>query len=365
MRRGIGRGVTIAVVAGGLAVASPLAAQACGCGGFVADERVQVDQETAVVQLMPGHEVVSMQFSAETKATRAAWVMPVPKRASMELGDQALFDQLDELTAPEVRTVEVEEDGNGADSGGAGAAPPSSKPPVRVTDRVTLGPYEVAQLTGSDPKAVTKWLTDNGFTISAKLSGGLAEYLADDWQVVAVKMSASGSHSLGGVLPPLRVSFDAPDPVYPMRLSAGAATAQSLRLYVLADHKVTASSPAPAAGDLELYFAGVNDQAKYPAVPATAGKPTFVTRYDGSWPEPSEITDDIAFAQAPTDEPHKTVITQRKVVHREQRQRTDAVAGESDFWHSGTALTLGIVVIALALVSTATGVVMLSRRRRG
>ncbi|TDQ05624.1 DUF2330 domain-containing protein [Labedaea rhizosphaerae] len=363
MRRGISRTLTVAVLAGGLGVASPLAAQACGCGGFVADEKVSVHQETAVVQLTPGHEVVSMQFAADTTATKAAWVMPVPRRASMELGDQALFDQLEQLTAPEVRTVEVEGDDDG-DGRGAGAAPPSSAPPVSVTDRVTLGPYDVAQLTGSDPKAVAKWLTDNGFTISPKLSEGLAKYLSDGWQVVAVKMSGAGDHSLGGVLPPLRVSFDSPRAVYPMRLSAGASTPQSLRLYVLADHKMSATSPAPADGELQLYFAGVNDQARYPAVPATAGTPTFVTRYDGDWPTPSDITDDISFTQAPDDQPYKTVITQRKVVHHSVTAAADSSDSKSDFWHSGTALTLGIVVLALALVSTATGAVMLSRRRR-
>ena len=363
MRRGLGRALTIGVVAAGLGVASPLAAQACGCGGFVADQKVSVHQETAVVQLSAGHEVVSMQFAADTDATKAAWVMPVPKRASMELGDQALFDQLDKLTAPEIRTVEVE--GDDDDGGtGAGAAPSSSAPPVSVTDRVTLGPYDVAQLTGSDPKAVTKWLKDNGFTISAKLSEGLAKYLADGWQVVAVRMSGAGDHSLGGVLPPMRVSFDAPQAVYPMRLSAGATTPQSLRLYVLADHKMTATSPAPADGELQLYFAGVNDQAAYPAVPATAGAPTFVTRYDGDWQTPSDITDDISFTQAPDDQPYKTVITERKIVHHSVTAKADSSSAKSDFWHSGTALTLGIVVLVLALASTTTGVVMLARRRR-
>ena len=362
MRRGLSRTLAVAVLAGGLGVASPLAAQACGCGGFVADQKVSVHQETAVVQLTPGHEVVSMQFAADTAATKAAWVMPVPERASMELGDQALFDQLDQLTAPEVRTVEVE--GDDGDGGAAGAAPPSTQAPVSVTDRVTLGPYDVAQLTGSDPKAVTKWLTDNGFTISAKLSDGLANYLADGWQVVAVKMSSSGEHTLGGTLPPMRVSFDSPRPVYPMRLSAGASTPQSLRLYVLADHKMSATSPAPADGDLRLYFAGVNDQAKYPAVPATAGAPAFVTRYDGDWQTPSDITDDISFTQAPDDQPYKTVVTQRKVVHHSVTAAADSSGAKSDFWHSGTALALGIVVLVLALASIAAGVVMLTRRHR-
>lgn len=359
MRRGLGRAVAVAVVTSGLTVGAPLAAQACGCGGFVADQQVRVQQETAVVQLTSGHEVVSMQFAADTTATKAAWVMPVPHRASMELGDQALFDQLDKLTAPEVRTVEVEEDGDGS---GAGAASPTGRPAVTVTEHVTLGPYDVAQLAGSDPKAVTKWLSDNGFTISDKLSHGLAGYLADGWQVIAVRMSGSGDHSLGGLLPPLRVSFDAVTPVYPMRLSALATTPQALRVYVLAGHKMTATSPAPAAGELTLVFAGRNDQARYPAVPATGGAPAYVTRYDGQWTDPGRITDDITFSQAPADSPYREVITERKVVHHPVV--TVAAGGGSDFWHSGAALTIGIAVLVLALASTTTGVVMLVRRRQ-
>ena len=42
MRRGLGRAVAVAVVTSGLTVGAPLAAQACGCGGFVADQQVRV-----------------------------------------------------------------------------------------------------------------------------------------------------------------------------------------------------------------------------------------------------------------------------------------------------------------------------------
>jgi hypothetical protein len=360
MRRGLGRAVVVAAVAGGLAVASPLAAQACGCGGFVADQQVRVQQETAVVQLTAGHEVVSMQFAADTTATKAAWVMPVPKRAGLELGDQALFDQLDKLTAPEVKVVEVEED---ADGGSGAGAPQSGQAPVMVTDRVSLGPYDVAQLSGSDPSAVAKWLTENGFTLSAKLSGGLAQYLSQGWQVVAVRMSGTGTHSLGGVLPPLRVSFDAAEPVYPMRLSALATTPQALRVYVLAEHKMQASSPAPGTGELTLAFAGVNDQTAYPAVPATAGKATFVSRYDGQWTRPADISADITFSQAPNDQPYREVVTERRVVHRSTTESASATGTDESWWRSGTALGLGIGVLVLAVASTVTGVVMLTRRR--
>jgi hypothetical protein len=77
-----------------------------------------------------------------------------------------------------------------------------------------------------------------------------------------------------------------------MRLSGLARTPQSLRLYVLADHRIDASGPS-----LELYFAGRDE---------TRGK--FVTRYDGTWQDPSEITSDIQLATARTDDPYRTVI---------------------------------------------------------
>jgi hypothetical protein len=98
-------------------------------------------------------------------------------------------------------------------------------------------------------------------------------------------------------LPPLRITFDTTKPVYPMRLSGKASSPQALRLYVLADHRMDASSPAQGR-NLQLFFAGRD-----------SSRNTYVTRYDGQWSQPSVITQDILFSQSARDDPHREVVT--------------------------------------------------------
>ena len=349
-----GRAGVALLIAVAATVTAPLAAQACACGGFVGNDTVRVQQETAVVELGQGAEVVTMRFAADTAATTAAWVMPVPAKATVELGAPELFDQLDQLSAPEVREVEVESDD---DSRAGGAQPPGTG--VTVTERVAVGPYDVAQLAGNDPSAVASWLTANGFTLPPKLAGGLAPYLAEGWQLVAVRLTGASGGTLRGLLPPLKVAFPVDAPVYPMRLSGLAATPQALRLYVLADHRIDATSPAPAAGDLTVSFAGRNDQARFPAIPATASGPAFVTRFDGQWSTPGVISADVAFTRSATDEPHREVVTHTTTV-----KRRGAVPKPVDDADQDTLVfVLGGVVIVLAGAATVTGVALLRRRR--
>jgi hypothetical protein len=263
-------------------VATPLAAQACACGGFVSDKQVQVNREDAVVELADGTETVTMQFSAKTTAERAAWVMPVPTKADITLGDPQIFKDLERLTRPEYRHSTSKGDGAG------GAAPGS----VEVLEQKKIGPYEVAQLAGNDATAVTEWLRQNNFTLPQNLADGLKPYLAEGWSLAAMRLSAEEGKQLDGLLPPIRLSFATNTFVYPMRLSGLAKNPQALRLYVLADHRIDATGPS-----LELYFAGRDE---------TRGK--FVTRYDGRWEDPSQITSDIHLATARTDDAFRTVI---------------------------------------------------------
>jgi hypothetical protein len=307
-----------------LQVITPMTAQACACGGFVGDQKIQVRQETAIVELAPGKETVTMQFAAETTATKAAWVMPIPGRGDLTLGNAEAFTYLDEFTKPEYRDVRV--DGAGG-SGGARAAAAPGAAPVEVTQRVEIGPYEVAQLTGSDPSAVAQWLTQNGFTLPANLETGLRPYLSEGWSLTAVRLTA-GQSSLGGTLPPLRITFDTSEPVYPMRLSGQASSAQALRLYVLAEHRMDATSPVQGR-NLQLFFAG-RDPARN----------TYVTRYDGQWVQPSLITRDIAFTQSARDDPHREVVT-RYV------QGPVSESGMTWLFAAGIAILAAIILVVL------------------
>lgn len=318
MRRLVG--VLGALIA--LQVATPLAAQACGCGGFVGDQKVKVGQETAIVALDQGKETVTMQFAADTTATRAAWVMPVPAKADISIGDTEDFKYLDTFTQPEYTDVYGE-------SRGVGAAAPAGGG-VTVTQHTQIGPYTVAQLGGGTSADVAHWLSDNGFSIPATLETGLRPYLDEGWSFAAVRLTASQNGTLSGVLPPVRVAFDFADPVYPMRLSALATTPQALRLYVLAPHRMDATSPAPDQ-PMKLYFAGRDD-----------AKNRYVTRYDGQWSTPSVIKNDVQLTQSASDDPHREVVTRYRTGYKPAE-----VASPTWPWFAGGTVLLALIVIAL------------------
>ncbi|NUT37576.1 MAG: DUF2330 domain-containing protein [Hamadaea sp.] len=302
------RVVMVAALAATMLTVNPAISGACACGAFVANDKLRAQQETALVQLNGRTESITLSVQARSEAKQAAFLMPVPSRARFEVADGKLFTELDEVSRPEVRVREVVIDRDGA------GAPPQSGRGVTVVDHVEIGPYEVAQLSGVDATAVTRWLGDNGFTLPGALAGALGPYFAEGWLVVAVRLAPT-SGSLADGLPPMRLSFDTDKPVYPMRLSATAQDRQPLRMYVLAGHRMDISSPAPQGSAPELTFAGeVRPDARFPALSAVLPGPRYLTRYDGDF-DPRQITGDIYLTRSATDEPHRAVVTVTQYVH--------------------------------------------------
>jgi hypothetical protein len=312
MRKTLARLLVLTLVALAVLGAGPGVAGACACGAVLADQRLQAVQETALVTLTGRTEAVTLNVAAQTEATRAAFLMPVPARARFELADAKVFAELDDISRPRVEYRDVETDGNGS-----GGAAPGGAERVTVIDHTTVGPFEVAQLAGHDSAAVTTWLGANDFELPPALKGALDPYLAEGWLVVAVKLAPdTAGETFAGGLPSMRLTFDTDEPVYPMRLSATAEYAQPLRLYVLADHRMDISNPAPAGPAPQLTFAGAvrpADLADHPVLAKQVHGQRFLTRYDAT-PEPAEISADIRFTQAAKDASYRAVVTEIRYV---------------------------------------------------
>jgi Uncharacterized protein conserved in bacteria (DUF2330) len=313
MRNTLARLLVLPLVAVGVLIAGPGVAGACACGAVLADERLEPGQETALVQLTGDTEAVTLNLATRTEATKAAFLMPVPGRARFELADAEVFADLDAVSRPRIEYRDVEVDGDGS----GGGAPQGAEPPVTVTDHTDVGPFEVAQLTGTDSTAVTRWLAGHDFELPADLAGALTPYLAEGWHVVAVRLDpdTAGATFADG-LPSMRMTFRTDEPVYPMRLSATADHSQPLRLYVLADHRMDVTGPSPGAAEPELTYANRLSRAnlaEYPALAELASGPRFLTRYDATF-QPDTITDDIHLARAENDEPYRAVVVQERYV---------------------------------------------------
>ncbi|MFI8822756.1 DUF2330 domain-containing protein [Streptomyces sp. NPDC053431] len=293
-------------------------AYACGCGAMVTNQmaRIGVDRETSAVRWdeRTGTEQIVMRFTVHGDADRAAWIMPVPHRADVTLGDPGLFDELDRLTAPEHRDRDYfwprGDDWPFATGDTAGAAAPPGKAGsgVGVVGRERLGPFDVARLTATDPTALSTWLHRNGFELSDRLSTALRPYVERKWEYVAVRLAPERSgEKLYGALDPLRISFANDRPVYPMRLSRLATTPQSLGLFVLSAHRMEPRDRI--GGDRpEVLFAGTVDRPEGALAELTGTGPVFLTAVDQSFPEPSRIDGDHELVRASADTPYREIV---------------------------------------------------------
>jgi hypothetical protein len=301
-----------AAVSLGVLGTGPGVAGACACGAVLADERLNASHESALVELDGTTESITLNVTTQTVATDAAFLMPVPGRAAFELADAEVFAELDEISAPRIEySVEIEDEGT---SGGA-AAPGGNH--VTVTDHTTVGPFEVAQLGGTDAGAVATWLGGHGFELPDELAGALTPYLAEGWLVVAVRLTpdTAGATFAEG-LPTMRLTFETTEPVYPMRLSATADHIQPLRLYVLADHRVSAVEPSDDGGLLGLTYADwvrPGDLAEQLVLAGMVDEPRFLTRYDHSF-LPEQITSDIRLTPLPVDGTYRAVVHETRYV---------------------------------------------------
>ncbi|MFI5508735.1 DUF2330 domain-containing protein [Mycobacterium sp. NPDC051804] len=287
-------------------------AWACGCGAYVADNSdSSVADERALIAWDGTTEDILMSLSVTGSSDEAAWIMPVPSAARVTLGEAEVFSELTKLTAPRIEYRDswwptipwLVWAGSASDTAGA----PSGA--VNVLDRQRLGPFDVTRLAAKDPTSLANWLSDNGFPHPDSLDENLAPYVADGWEIVAVRLvPAESGGSLTGALQPLRLSFASDTVVYPMRLSRSATMSQYIDLYVLAQHRMDPSA-VPVPGDRPtLEFAGQIDRGASPALADYVGDAAFLTRWKNTIYEPTAIEGDYIFGQAPSDTPFQQVV---------------------------------------------------------
>ncbi|MEU8572146.1 DUF2330 domain-containing protein [Streptomyces asoensis] len=295
-------------------------AYACGCGALLpgGQRMLAVDREVSVVRWDGAQEQIVMRLTVGGDAERAAWIMPVPHRATVRLGDPALFDQLARATAPVHRTRHHfwPQDGDwplttGGDM--AGPPPPRAAPGVGVIGRQRLGPFEVARLTAADPGELDTWLRGNDFALPAGLESALRPYVDRRWEYVAVRLVPESTGTvLRGELQPLHLTFAADSLVYPMRLSRLAVFPQSLGLYVLAAHRMEPASRI-GGGRPRVTFAGPVGGTTGPLAALAEGAP-FLTAVAQEFPRPSEISGDHELRRAPADTAYRQVIYEDRLL---------------------------------------------------
>ncbi|MEU6282219.1 DUF2330 domain-containing protein [Streptomyces sp. NPDC047028] len=291
-------------------------AYACGCGAMIPDARRQiaVAEEQSVLRWDGRQEQIVMRLTVGGDARRAAWIMPVPHRATVRLGDPRLFDQLSAATAPVHRTRRHFWPRHGDwpfddTTDGVAAAPPPADGAggVHVVGRQRLGPFDVARLTATDPAALDTWLRTHGFSFPDRLRTALQPYVDQHWEYVAVRLAPETAGTpLHGALDPLHLTFASDRAVYPMRLSRLARTPQTLGLYVLAAHRMRPVSDIGGTAPRVLFAGRLKDPAG-PLATLASGTP-YLTALSQEFYDPSHITGDHELRPAATDTPYQQVV---------------------------------------------------------
>ncbi|MFE6864128.1 DUF2330 domain-containing protein [Nocardia sp. NPDC057668] len=327
------------VTAGGIGLAAP--ASACACGGVAAPAgaTATVGNEVALLGWDGTTETIVMQLALRSGGDHAALIVPTPAPATVTAADAAVFTELRERTAPEVVTKHrwFEETADGSMGGAPGRAAPT------VLDRVQLGPLEATTLTGGDISGIQAWLDENGYVMRAEVVATMAPYLAEGWSFVAMRLT--GTAALSGDLDPVQLSFPADRLVYPMRMSSAATSVQTVRLYVLGEHRVQRSDPDRGKQQVNVEFAGRVTELDDPALRELAANGRdYLTELSVVIPKPAEITSDFALT-ATEDKDY------RRVVHRTETLEFLGFPAGSAALAAGLLVTVGVLLAVVVRVA--------------
>jgi hypothetical protein len=279
---------------------------ACACGAFITpgDTQATVYQEVALVHWEGATETILMQLALNATTNNVALMVPTPTPATVTAGDQATFAELDSLTAPEMKQRRHWTFGSVL----AGSAPRATAPSApTVVDQVHLGPLEATTLARGDLGGLRKWLADNGYAIPPAVSEALGPYVRDGWSFVAMRL-ATNDPIVGG-LTPVRMTFQSPGLVYPMRLSVAAPGPQRVTVFAMSDHRQQRTDADASRQSTQVQFAGnVSTSVRDRLLRELAGKHgAYLTKMQMDIPAPSQISSDFTFGNAPNDEAFRQV----------------------------------------------------------
>ena len=291
---------------GALTLVPAAPAFACGCGAIVGPDGSKATStgEQAIISWDGSLETMEVSFDLTTGLTDAGLVIPTPTHAVVSSGDGRVFDLLEHTIAPKI----IDQ----TDWWGAGyihPAPPVPSP--RIVERLQLGPIEAVTIEATDTASLALWLSDNGYVLSKATTASLQAYISLGWSFTAIKFSSE--KALSGRVDPIRLSFESPRLVYPMRFASSSAGAAELRLYVFDKQRdQVAQAAAPTLdinGEIEVLWAGEVVDSRLRALGP------YLTAFDIRYEHPAkDVTSDLGFIQGTTTTDVKPELTRYRMV---------------------------------------------------
>lgn len=360
----------LAAIVGLLVAATPQLVSADG--GVIALEfqDVQMPAQKAILVFNEenGHEDLILSV-ALLGGSEAAWVVPVPSLPEVKAASPEWFEQLSELTAPKIETRTVR---TGWPCGAEVCMCTSSvevEAGVELISREQVGIYDVSILSADEPGMLLDWLNENGYAFPEEAGPLLESYVQEGgWYFVAARVLPGENATLDGDVQPLWFSFDAEQPVYPMRMTALMKGWVDVLIYVLADHRMeTKGFYREFAGELVLH----SRPEEADLLNLLTSRPYYVTKLRNSSLWASTLAEDLYLLRAANDEEFRRVIY--RTTYEECRPApavplatATAVALPGDQFRGGSGwLVLGVGLALLGLVAGLALIWQWSRRKPG
>ncbi len=316
------RRATNCLAALSLGMTTLVTAPAWPCGaGFGQQVEVVPTQDLALAHTN-GVETYVFRPQFCGAAAEFGLILPIsgPLTSPPELAEKALFDQLQELTAPEViETTVCRDTSDRTGTGGAGVG--NWNGGVEVVQYGQVGVFDYALLQADSSAAFTDWLDANGFPYDSAAVTHFEHYVQQGWYFVAFKINASAAPlrpdgTLCGELGPVQLEFQSSDFVIPSRIAAVGAGSSSTfvwRVFALTEHQVATNTPFVSS---VRNFAGAvteSDLAEHPLVDELADAGDYLTELSLTF-HGINVTDDVRLTRSPSQDDYRRTTTRPRYV---------------------------------------------------
>ncbi len=273
--------------------------------------------QLAILKHSGDTEELSIVVRLEGNTNDFAWIIPVPSQPSVESESHEVFDELAYLSRPIYRDRGMDCACNrapgwgpgGYDEGGqAGEGPEDG---VDIVGEGTVGFLHYLILRATDPQVLRDSLEAWGYEYPEEAESLFGYYVEKGWEYfVASRVDTSASSRSAryyyGYLQPIKLCFQSPEPVYPLKISSLSSQESEVILYVVAEHRMTFDRSTVRYADKitseELDFM----REHYPHLEGLFERSRFITKLE-RWFDRVEM-EDITLEEADDDLEHREII---------------------------------------------------------
>lgn len=216
-----------------------MAATAWACGGLVhsGDVLAENDTDQVLFQVGQDHVTVTYHIGYTGDAHDFGWVIPIfGTFQSLYDADPAIFDTLDQASAPEILEPPPRSGGCvvPAGCGAADRVGGGSMPSVDVVAQGFTGTYDYVVVHADSASDLDTWMSSNGWS-AGTLGTAFQHYVDQGADFVALKVVPDTAQTPdgGASLPPVAITYGGTNVVYPAALlGASAVSEQKITIFL-------------------------------------------------------------------------------------------------------------------------------------